>query len=296
MKRIESAILLVAAALCVQGQQISSGTFSNDKYAVRYATVVEPPRPNGQRLSLRSGSITGSHGNHRYLADEQQKKYFGYDVDIEPLANAMFQVTFKPLNVTREDMHLPGDPASWTLLPIASYPAPATVTEGDTIALELLVNPGTGEKIVEYFTVSAGWKSKSTMIAGAPRDFGLEDVRMSLTGPRVAVNGKTVDSAHWEAHGLAGSVIWIYLPGRGRFLMSIARHDALGFRSAGEVRGSTMKFTWNNDSYEIEGHDQIVPGNGVWNLYVYQDGGYKPAGNPPFLWGAADRAESLIGK
>jgi hypothetical protein len=115
------------------------------------------------------------------------------------------------------------------------------------------------------------------------RDFQIADIQMSLNSPRLHINGKSWDWNNGDAHGEAsGAVLWIYIPDRGRFLLSFTSHG--GYRKAGEVSGRKIKFTWNGEAYELESQAKILPGEGTWNLYVNQDAGYRPERYPPALY------------
>ena len=78
-----------------------------------------------------------------------------------------------------------------------------------------------------------------------------------------------------------------------------ASSEQLGFRKGGEVRGSTLSFSWGSDTYALNCNGQIAPGSGPYSLYVWHDAGYRPKGedsSAAFLLGAADRAQWLLGR
>ncbi len=88
---------------------------------------------------------------HRYITLNQSKMLLGYDLVIEPVeAENTFRVSFGPPSV--ESLRLK-DPGSWSLAPLPRYPPPQTVRGGDTIVLDLMVNPLTRQKIVDYLAV-----------------------------------------------------------------------------------------------------------------------------------------------
>ncbi len=47
------------------------------------------------------------------------------------------------------------DVTGWSQITISKFPEPQEIRDGDTIALDLLVNPSTGQKMVDYLTVTA---------------------------------------------------------------------------------------------------------------------------------------------
>jgi hypothetical protein len=244
--------------------------------------MLEPPRPGGSDLHIGGGGIDDATTNHRILIENHQKKYFGYDLHVDPLGGG-FSITFKPLTISAENLRMFKIDASWKQIPLPSYPNVIQVNDGETIALDLMINPSTGQKIVEYVTVNAPSKAPTAVPA---RDLKIEDIQMSLYSPRLRINGKVWDWNGGDAHGEAGgSVLWIYIPERGRFLLSFAPRS--GYRKMGETRATKMKFTWNGEEYELESQAKILPSEGVWNLYVNQDASYHPDSYPPAPYGAA---------
>jgi hypothetical protein len=285
-------VLLVGASLA-HAQQIRSATWSTDQFVLRYRTMVEPPRPSGQGVRIGGGGADDSTTQHRILTDSQQKKYFGYDLQVQPMGDGRFQLTFKPLTLSTANRNFFKLGTDWSELQMPTVPAMMQIKDGETVALDLLVNQSAGEKIVEYISVSGVSKTKSATPTNQPRDAQVSDIQMSLMSPRLHVNGKSAEWNRGDTHGVAsGSVLWIYVADRGRFLVSLAPHP--GFRQAGEVRGSSLKFSWNGDNYELETAGKIAPADAALNLYILQDTGYVPEGYPPTLYGGADKPEQLL--
>ena len=294
MKRINETLLLLAVSVSVvQGQQIRSATWGTDQFFLRYRTMLEPARPKGQEIHIGGGGVDDSVTNHRILTDSDRKKFFGYDLQVAVLGGGRFQLNFKPLTVPALEHKLMGLDG-WDEILLPSVPASMQLNDGETVALDLLVNPSTGEKIVEYITVGASARAKSATVGGGARDLQASDVQMSLMSPKLQLNGKNWEWNRGDSHGAAnGAILWLYVPERGRFLVSPVRHDELGFRQAGEAKGSQMKFIWNGETYEFQTAGRILPTDAACNLYVYLEQGYQ-APYPPSLYGGADRPDSLI--
>jgi len=288
MKCISALVfLLVSGAVALQAQQIRSSIWTTDQFVLRYQTMLEPARPKGQPLNIGGGGFNDSITQHRILTDDEHKKFFGYDLQVTVLGGGQFQLNFRPLTTVMIRKTLDLD--KWTEISLPSVPASLSVKDGDTVALDLLVNPGSGEKIVEYFTVSDPSTSGSSV-----RDLQMGDIQMALASPQLHINGKSWEWNHGDSHGSAsGAILWVYVPDRGRFLISFQPHADLGFRPAGEAKGPQIKFTWNGETYELKGTERVLPAAGAWNVYVYQDQAYQPT-YPPSLYGGADKPESLI--
>jgi hypothetical protein len=277
MKPIRIAIALVACAavFAQSGYRIMSGSATTNKAGFTFETRLEPPSPP------LAGSISGgvkldSSSMHRYLTDSAQRKYFGYDIQIEPLPQSnTYQVTFRPLGIGADKIN-PNDATGWTLLPLPVYPAPQTVHGGDTIALDLFTNAATGQKIVDYIRIQN--KSREVVYAdsGPARDYSISDVELRLMEPRVSINGNVLPATNNFMGGVTGNAVSIYLPEHGRYFLSLVPHPELGFQKAGEIHGSSLTFTAGTDTITLECNGRIASGSAPYNLYVLFDPAWRP--------------------
>ncbi|MBZ5632896.1 MAG: hypothetical protein LAO55_07175 [Acidobacteriia bacterium] len=308
-------ISIAAIVLCVpafsQSGRIQNGTASfKNGLGFAYETRLEPPIPSitGEKFG---GGVHVDEGIHRFLVDNSRHVYFGYDVAVDRLPEeSTYRVTIRPLSIGAERLHYFSDPANWSILPLPlpGYPAPQTLHSGDVMALDLMTNAETGQKIVDYLTIQEPRRGLGTFnpdpprqfsyVPGTPRDFTIDDASLRLSAPRLTINGKLDESSARSNGEVTGAAIWIYAANRGRFILSLVPNQALGFRKAGEVRGSLLTFTIGADSFSINCANPIVPGEAPFNLYVLQDRTWKPtyafADVSTFTMGAADRAELLV--
>jgi len=306
---ILAAIGLCLPALAQYGRiQNGSASFKNG-LGFAYETRLEPPIPSitGEKFG---GGVNVDEGIHRFLVDRSRHVYFGYDIAIDRLAEpTAYRVTIRPLSIGAEKLHYFSDPANWSILPLPlpGYPAPQTLHSGDVMALDLMTNTETGQKIVDYLTIQEPRRTGTfeyvpprqfSYIPGTPRDFTVDDASLRLTAPRLTIDGKLDESSTRITGEVTGAAVWIYVPNRGRFILSLAPNQALGFRKAGEVRGSVLTFAMGADTFSINSASQIAPGELPFNLYVLQDRFWKPtyafADLSAFTMGAADRAEWLV--
>jgi hypothetical protein len=107
----------------------------------------------------------------------------------------------------------------------------------------------------------------------------------------LAVNGKQLEE--WGG-GMSGTAVFFYLPGYGRFVVSLAPHTDLGFRKSGQVRGNTLAIHSGADTFLFECDGPIAPGGGAFNLYVYHDPTWRPRGGPDAFQLGASSARSLV--
>jgi polysaccharide export outer membrane protein len=151
--KVSRLILAVALsnAATAQTEVLMNGSAVQNGVAFSYETRLEPPAPPFAGGFV-GGAVTDGEGVHRYLAYNSLHKFFGYDLQVsyeEPTHS--YRVTLRPLSIDPARVELP-DPASWTVVPMPTYPSPQNVHGGDRIALDLFVNPATGQKIVDYLS------------------------------------------------------------------------------------------------------------------------------------------------
>ncbi len=124
-----------------------------------------------------------------------------------------------------------------------------------------------------------------------PKDFSVDDGPISIKMPfRLFVNGK-----EWEGHPIgwhleSGSTMWLALPGRGRYVLSLVSHAGYDFSKSGSVRNHVIMFKADGAEYEIRTSGAIAGINKAWNLYVLHQREWKPKG-PLFGLG---RLENLL--
>jgi hypothetical protein len=281
-------LALAATALWGQNSGLSVTQPSWKGIEIGFVTKVEPPGDNG--ISQLPSGVSSNQGRAQHIIqDREHKRYFGYDVQLEPSEDGhTAQVRIQPLGPTSLAAATAG--LGWTLLPLPEYPAILGVKVGDTIALDLLVNAATGQKIVDYLTL----RHRGERPAGKLRDFSLADIELSLIRPRVQVNGKPVDAMANYQGGTSGAVVWLYLAGHGRFVLSLFPNEKLGFQKNGVASADTLSFRDGSTEYRIECGGPVAPGSGPYNLYMLHEA-WNPGGVEPFVFGSADKAEWVVG-
>jgi hypothetical protein len=303
--------MLLLAALAVTGlcmpalaesRRLMGGSAGGGKYQFFYETFLDPAMPALGNMG--GGTLGGDGVIHRFMWDPQQRVYFGYDVLIDPLPDAnSYRITFNQLTAESVRQHLGTDASNWAQLPAPNWGGPAvrTVRAGEVLALDLLTNAATGQKIVDYVSVRGpsydpAWKF--VYETGTPQDFRLEDAALELRSPHIMVNGQLGPSSVPTGVFASGAAVWVYLPMHGRFILSLLPHPELGFVKAGEIRGSTLNFMTGDDLISIVSADRIAPGHRPFNVYVLHQPEWKPPEGDPSVWagGAAETPEQLIGR
>ncbi|HET8546980.1 MAG TPA: hypothetical protein VFL57_03210 [Bryobacteraceae bacterium] len=290
MTRISLILALLAANAAAA--DLMSGTATVNGAQLSYKTVLEPPTPGLSRVG--GGTLTDKNVIKRHLCDFAEKTYFGYDFTMEPQPDGRVRVTFGPLTITPEKMEqIFSNVKGWRMLALPQAPATQVLRPGDTIALDLFVNPATGQKIVDYITVQIV-QSRTLTASGPARDFSVAEGALDISAPRLSINRKPAGA--W-AGVMIGSPVWIYIPGRGRFIFSLEPRPDLGLQKTGEIRGSTLEWRWGGDQFSLSTERRIAPGEAAYNLYVFHDPAYRMRGEDAsagFILGAGGRLDSLV--
>ena len=288
---------LLAVPAAAQSRRIDGGVASRTGYLFFWETHLDPAAPPLAPTFETAVLELGNDPIQRVMIDRAQKTYFGYGVRVERPPDGTFRVTFLPLSMSPELQRLLGsDPAGWKMLPPPRFPLPRTVRASEVLELRLLTGSTWGQTLTDYVTVREpevrrqGFRAleptppRFSFAPGPPRDFKLEDVQLRFNQPSVSVmdrNGATFLEV------VTGSVVWLYVPTRGRYLLSLTPRS--GFSRAGDVRGSTLRFAVDGDAITIASQDRIAPGSAAFNLYVRREPKWVPT------YAHADRDAIIIG-
>ena len=237
---------------------------------------------------------------HRVVLDRSQRRYFAYDLLVEPKdGSEALQVRIEPFSLSGTELaEMEIVDPSWTPVTLLKYPLVPDVRAGDTVAIDLLENPATGQKVVDYLEFKRSGPAAVTDL-GPLGDLALGDVEFQLENFRISLNGTVLDASTRVGGSISGGALWFYLPERGRFVMSLLPNPKLGFRRAGEVSNRSLTFTEGRERYDIQSTSRIVPAAGRFNLYVLHEPKWRPTrvvSNLPLIVGAARRAEWLAAK
>ncbi len=241
---------------------------------------------------------------NRILVDQKSGVFFGYTLKVEPIANSnQYRVFLQPLSdeqVTKiksskwyEQANDPKQAAAnlragiaitsderkpqpnTALTPITRYPPPQTIDDGDTIAVDVLVNPTTGTRLTDRVTITAKELPTPTATNKTARDFTLDDVELKVSNYRLFINNEMVTQDKPQAGG-AGSLIWFYAPKHGRFIFSIQPRTDYGFQKIAMVDNNKITFSFAGNNYEWRSENPIISNGGKWNLWVLVDAQFQP--------------------
>ena len=265
---------LTASLSAQPGLLGAAGSYSRDGWKFSVSYFVQPPLAPDQHLSIK-GQTDVLHTEakdgtpvifHRFLTDPASKTYWGYDVEVEPTETpGVARLRFKPFSKHAGDLPKEYHAAEFRALASPQFPAEA-FQSGQTIALDVLTNPATGQKVTDYIEVS--FEPIRVPINADPRDFQVSDVLLHIVAPSLRVNDKPLQSAVVAAQWMARKLVWLSIPGHGRFLFSLSPYPGYPFQKAGVANGYKLSFSWNGNRYEWLTREALTESSGAWNLYV----------------------------
>ena len=120
-------------------------------------------------------------------------------------------------------------------------------------------------------TVSRVPRTPAPAVNGPARDFAAEDAEIQISSPRVRVNGVVQAGAATSA---GGPVPWFYLPGRGRYLLSLVARP--GFAPSGVVEGRLIELKDERDSIALDLNAPFVAYDGTYIVFVKNEKEWQP--------------------
>src|SRR5687768_9938235 len=217
---------------------------------------------------------------HRVLTDSERRVVFAYDLAIhsDPVTKKFSLVVLPADEAFRRSFLKDSAPlkAHEGFATFQKSTTPQTLDDGDAVSLELLVNRESGVKIVDVVKVTFDRSSlREKYLETAPKDFTLDAVSLAVKSYELMIDGLLVGKSKSKI-GCEGSLLWIYIPDRGRFIISLVPREGYAFQKLGLLDDNRIEFEVNGEFYEWTSGDSILSTGGVWNLWVLHDPDYTP--------------------
>jgi hypothetical protein len=241
-------------------------------FSLRKQSAILPP-PFVPRVVLGDRNVL-----HRLLVDEQGRFVFVYDLVITEFESPKrFGVSARAVDPVFEQSLRAQNAfqnAQASGLPtLARATEQQAVADGETVALDLLINEPLGVKVVDYVTVASAKSLLSpSRPSRPPRDFGVYNVELAIKNYQLYVDEELVVTS--GLRNCMGTMVWFYLPGRGRFIFSLVPYGGYDFRKVGVIEDNKISFTWKGVGYKWVSREPIVGSGGLWNLWVLHDQDY----------------------
>ena len=149
-----------AALASTQPRAFSEGSAtSGNNWKFTYAAVAKPPLSSGQHIKIQTDAThtDGAGGPtvfHRFFTDPVNRTYFGYDLVVDPLGRTNSAIVkFQPLSLRGDQLPSKYASSEFRSVGLPRFPA-QTFKSGQTIAVDVLENPGNGQKVVDYILVA----------------------------------------------------------------------------------------------------------------------------------------------
>ncbi|HET9527276.1 MAG TPA: hypothetical protein VFO99_13975 [Pyrinomonadaceae bacterium] len=217
---------------------------------------------------------------HRVLTDADRRVVFAYDLAInsDPVTKK-FSLAVLPADEAFRRSFLKDSAPLRAHEGFATFPkstTPQTLDDGDAVSLELLVNRELDVKIVDVVKVTFDRSLlRENYLDAPPKDFTLDAVSLAVKSYELTIDGTLVGKSKSKI-GCAGSLLWIYIPDRGRFIFSLVPRDGYSFQKIGLLDDNRIEFEVDGEFYEWTSGDSILASGGVWHLWVLHDPEYTP--------------------
>jgi hypothetical protein len=241
---------------------------------VQTTRLIDPPIAHLKWLFFGHGnSIGGSGGIVRGSADLHNRlthSFYGYEYTLEPAGDGKYKVSFSPLRPSTLKRRMGPYKMDGNLVAPPQLPAPQVVPVGQPFEVTLYQSGGERvyDRIVLSRTPFPDWPPKQPQSA--------QDGRMRLAGPQLYVNRQLVASQHDAG---SGPVIWVHLPGQGRFLVALDPQGNSRFTEAGHVSGNAIEFQSEGTKFRIVCAEPVVTG-GDRPVFVYHQQSFEDSLDP----------------
>lgn len=263
--------------------QVSSGGFISFKSETSSVDTNRVAESQSLASLISSQALAGENRIiHRVITDSEQRVIFGYDllVSSDPITRKFSLAVMPADEAFRRTFLKDSTPTPKRIEDLfATFPRstkPQTLDDGDAVSLELLVNHEAGMKIVDVVRVTFDRPSiLEKSFESSPKDFTLEAVALSIKRYQLLIDGQLVVKSKATV-GCSGALLWLYVPGRGRFIFSLVPREGYTFEKVGVIDGNRIEFVVEGESYEWISAVPILPNGGTWNLWVLRDQDYTP--------------------
>ncbi len=195
---------------------------------------------------------------HRTFTDSAGRIYFGYDMVVEKLEGERMRVSVRRLST---------DTAA---LFFTNPPAPAVVSDGDRVELDVMEHYRGQAKAVDRFLLSSRGKPEAMPHASSPpRDLTIADIWLQVSKYVIKRNGITIETS--RASSLGGSVLIASLPADGAVVLSLAPTPGYDFKKVAVADNDRIVFSIGNNRYEWISSKPIIQHGGTWNVWMYHD-------------------------
>jgi hypothetical protein len=188
-------------------------------------------------------------------------------------SGARFEVLLQAHEPTSEQVEKWGiDPARVEKDFLSKYTQPMMLNNGDVISLDVLLEPRTGTKLVDFFQISTGEpiaRRNPDKLKAEARAMTLDDLKLTVTGYEVRRNGEKLRGG---GGGASGRFIWLGIPQLGRAIFTLTTPpEGSGFEQTAIANEHQLIFSIDGVQYEWLSKSRIVPADGAFYIWMKFD-------------------------
>jgi hypothetical protein len=155
---------------------------------------------------------------------------------------------------------------------LSKYAQPITLDNSDIISLDVLLEPRTGAKLVDFFQISTGepiTRRNPVKLKAEARALTLDDLTLTVIGYEVRRNGEKLKGG---GGGASGRYVWLGLPQVGRAIFTLSTPpEGAGFEQTAIVNKNQLIFSIDGVQYEWISKSRIVPAEGSFYVWMKYD-------------------------
>ena len=229
-------------------------------YADGTQVLIDTASTGGNTAQIyQNGVVHASQGTfwHRVVSDKDGKVVFAYDLEAgRGSAAGTFVIRIKPVDPAYAHEIQKGPVA--TVTAVREFNA---VRAGQSVAIDILSNPATGDKIFDVLQPSQ---------SGEPPRVGGEE--FNFQNLEVWLNGHALPDLAGVSMTGAGAIV--YIPGHGAYFVSLESRPH--FQPAGHVERDRLWFDVDDDHVEIRSKGRLLAGSESRTVWVKHDPLFLP--------------------
>jgi len=250
MNRPSIVLLFLASAVFAQAEAPKPLTVRfGDGTVIEFRTessLSSSPLSTSGSVEVRDG-----HDARRFVLDKDDHVIFGYYIEARKLGQGAFEIRIKPGST--------GDIP--TLASARQFPP---LRAGDAVQVDILYNPGTGEKLYDVLKV-VGERPASHEAPHRPaREL------FTLREFRVDINGKTIQQP--QTIWMIGGSLMVSVSGHGDFYLSLSPCPAsIPCMASGWADHNVLRFHAGGELVEIVAKGNVLQDSDYRTVWVYHD-------------------------
>jgi hypothetical protein len=228
-----------------------------------------------------SGSVAVGKGDYstRVVLDKASTPIFAYDIEAKKSAQGTITLRIKPVE-RQQYRDVP------TLVVVREFPP---LRPGDSVQVDILYHPATGEKIWDVLKViDEPLPSATETKRPAGNLFSFESVRVDLNGQTIHKPGN-----NW----MIGGAMMLRIPRKGDFYLTLNPTPDLPFQASGWVDHNILRFQSGGDRVEVTGKSNLLQKSDYGTVWLYHDpesAARIPADKTAMDFSCADTVQQLL--